>query len=181
MVLVRELSPSTLGRWISLKAFSEESREKSSRNAHTLCQQDLFGRTSFQKFQGLGPWPRCKSHVDCPGPVFYVHFFFWPLASCSSKSLFGPHLCVFTCKLLEWLFYLHFHLLDTKGIFWSHFKQTPFSWCLVRPSLGGVCLLKNFFFFLLGNVHVLWASNTASLNNFYAACKHTTLFSAFSV
>lgn len=142
---MREHSLSTCGRLISLRAFSEEPRQESSRNAHRLSTGSLLSIHPSKSFKAWGPQPHCKSHVDCPGLIlFHTYFFFWPLGSCSLKSLFGPRLCVFTCILLEWLFYLRFHLLDTKGIFWSHFKQTPFSWCLAMPSLVGVCLLKFF-------------------------------------
>ena len=112
----------------------------------TLPPGPLLSRHHSASFQACRPWPRCKSHVDSPSLILlYIYFVFWPSASCSLKPLFGLHLCVFTCILLEWLFYLHFHLLDTKGIFRSHFKQIPFCWCLAVPSLVGACLLKFYF------------------------------------
>lgn len=151
---MRELSPSTHGRLIALRAFSEEPRQKSSRNVHRLCQLDLFGHTSFQEFQGLGAMTSLQKPCWLPRSHSFLHLFFLLAFSKLFFEIFfwSAFVCIYM-RLARVLVLFAFSSSGHKRDFLVSFQTDSFLLVFSHAKFSGVCLLK--FFFLLGNVHVL--------------------------
>lgn len=181
MVLVHELSLSTCHRLISLRAFL---RNLPQRHPETLTDSVTAGSLSFihpsQSFTAYRAHPCYKSHVDGPGVIFFTFIFNLGLREVVLWNLFLVcHLCVFICYLAGMTVFLAFSSSGHKKDCLVSFQTESF--LLVFSHATFSLSMPSETFSLLGNVHVLWASHTASLNNFYAAHTHLTLLYAFSI
>lgn len=138
-----------------------------------------FVHTSFKKFQGLGATTSLQKPCWLPCSHSFPHLFF---LLAFRKLLFeisfwSTFVCIY--MHLAWVVVLFvFSSFGHKRDFLVSFQTDSFLLVFSHAKFSGG---MPFEIFLLSNVHVLWASNTASLNNFCAARKHLTLLSAFSI
>lgn len=146
----------------------------------TDCQLDLFGHTSFQEFQGLGAMTLLQKPCWLPRSPSFLHLFFLLAFSKLFFEIFfwSAFVCIYM-RLARVLVLFAFSSSGHKRDFLVSFQTDSFLLVFSHAKFSGGLPFE--MFFLLGNVHVLWASSAASLNNFYAARKHLALLSAFSI